>query len=91
MTTEQIIETLQDWKRIWKPTGEVGLTLDAAIEELKFFENKLRLVVARQNEVIQQLKKERYEARKKAVEFRDHYEGDDIDAYEVLPWEKHCK
>ena len=39
MKTEQIIETLLDWKRTWKPTGKVGLTLDAAIERLQTLEN----------------------------------------------------
>lgn len=49
---------------------EIGLTIDAAIEELKFSESKLRLVVARQNELIEQLKEEREEARQEAENVR---------------------
>ena len=65
---------------------EIGLTIDAAIEELQFAENKLRLVVARQNELIERLKKERDEAREEAVSFRNYYEEDNL-----LPWEKGSK
>lgn len=90
MKTEQIIKTLQDWKRIWKLTGEVGLTLDAAIEELQFSENKLRLVVARQNELIKRVKEERDQAREEAETVRALYK-DATGVTGTFPWEEGSK
>ena len=49
------MDTLQDWKRIWKPTGEVGITLDSVIEKLQCSEEY--------KQQVEQLKKERDEAR----------------------------
>ena len=87
MKTEHIIENLLDWKRTWKPTGQLRLTIEAAIGELQFAENKLRLVVARQNELIQRLKEERDEARREAIRVRGYctaFTG----LRRKLPWEK---
>lgn len=77
MTTEHIIETFRDWKRTWKPTRQIANTLDTAIEELQYNEEKLHLIITRKNQFIrrlesvneeyrqqvEQLKKERDDAR----------------------------
>ena len=54
MKTKQIIDTLQDWKRIGDRVGEVGITLDSAIEKLQYSEEYKRQV--------DKLKQERDEA-----------------------------
>ena len=81
MKTEQIIETLRDFNDFLcecddeppKDSEGLRLTIEAAIGELQFAENKLRLVVARQNELIQRLKEERDEAREEAEILRALY------------------
>jgi hypothetical protein len=70
---------------------EIGLTIDAAIEELKFSENKLSLVVARQNELIERLKEERDEAREGAEKARDYPLGPDTGLGWKFSWEKGSK